>query len=244
MSLHWETLAARQHASAIAGIASRLLIQVYWMLAYLARKRPELSRRFLHLRSALQVSRQLGDASLLIALLGYQMNTFTHTRQPDRAQLLLQEAARVEENASPLARTVLLSSAALAYAQQGRARETSTVFDQLQEQQALTGEEDPLLVVIEGRPFPPEAKAYLELAQGLHARGHPDPRLLERAWNVLIALPWGTLSLGVQVETMIWQAQLAFAQEDLERCAVYLLQIAQEARALQSDRRLQELRAS
>jgi DNA-binding SARP family transcriptional activator len=239
-----ETLAARQHTSAIADIASRLLIQIHWMLAYLAWNRLDSSGRFLHLRSALQVSRRLGDASLLIALLGYQMNTFTHARQPDRAQLLLQEATRVEENASPLARTVLLSSAALAYAQQGRARETYTVVDQLQEQQALSSEEDPLLVVIEGRPFLPEAKAYLELARGLSAQGRPDPRLLERAWNVLTALPWETLSLRVQVETMIWQARLALAQEDLERCAWCLLQAAQEARVLQSDRRLQELRAT
>nr|BBH95892.1 hypothetical protein KTA_40910 [Thermogemmatispora argillosa] len=221
-----------------------MLIQAHWMLAYLAWNHLDSSGRFLHLRAALQISRRLGDASLLLALLSYQMNTFTHARQPDRALLLLQEATRVEKNASPLARTLLLSSAALAYAQQGRTRETQTALEHLQEQQAQTSEEDPLLTVIEGRPFLPEAKAYLELAQGLHAQGRPDPRLLERAWNVLTALPWETLSLRVQVETLNWQARLALTEEDLERCALCLLQAAQQARVLQSGRRLQELRAT
>ncbi|MBX5457867.1 MAG: hypothetical protein IRZ31_13280 [Thermogemmatispora sp.] len=239
-----ETLAARHHPSAAAEIASRLLIQAHWMLAYLAWNRLDSSGRFLHLRAALQTSRRLGDASLLIALLSYQMNTFTHARQPERAQLLLQEAARVEDQATPLARTLLLSSAALAYAQQGRVRETHTALEQLQEQQALASEEDPLLAVIEGRPFLPEAKAYLELAQGLHAQGRSDIRLLERAWNLLTALPWESLSLRVQVETMTWQARVALAEKDLERCALCLLQAAQEARVLQSGRRLQELRAT
>ena len=237
--------------------AAYLAAQGCILMGLVAMHRVNISARLAYNRRAVQHGAIAHDPTLHVTTLTILACAYYY--QGDRShsvQIYEQALAMIADNPqsiSPLLQSKVFNEAASAYAQDGQTQRAlrcmSTAIDLFPEQP--DPERDPCFIVNDHGPgFLAlwQGITYNHLGQNSIYQGTQPSKLLQQAWQSLTKIETMpqhvVIPERIRVEIINHQAATAVAQRDLQRFTTYFVQGVQGAKALGSDKRLQEATAN
>jgi tetratricopeptide (TPR) repeat protein len=246
-----ETLA--QQPSRYQKIASRLATQGCLLMSLIASHRLNLSLREHYCQRAERYSQIADDQELYVTALTYIAYTFYLEKSFTKSVFYYEKAISIISNPnnqiSPLLRNKVFVEAAVSYAQIGQIQDALRCLGKARETFPQRSHDEPIYVSTDHGMLSAlcsEGKTYELLGELMHDQGMPKRShvLYIAAQNAFAQLkkldPTITVPERGRIEIVNHWAATAMALNDMDTFQVYLIEGIQRARAIGSDRRMQE----
>ena len=233
-----------QQPSPYQRLAAGLTIQGYLLKGLLAFHRLNFSERETYSKEALRYTHVAADRNLEVAVLAYLAYTLYYNNKPQQALRRFQEILSSIDEVSPLLQSHVYTGLAHASARCNQKQDALTYIIKAHEAFPQKPEEDPCFLFAEhsiSQLYMHEGAMYLDLGEN-----YPDEEYYRQAKNAFARVNLKALHSTivvperVRIETMNYQARVAVELRQMEEARNFLIEGANGAKLLNSEKRRQE----